>query len=182
MKKLKLIVIFFIFINSMIFPKSSNISNNKPIITLNKKIEELERKNKELEQKLLEKENNIDLITKIDQVYKNAEDMYKSSSDQFMNLVTVIAWVIGLATTIGIAVLSIIYLLFKKSDKKELEKAISELKAQETKIKEQLENQQTKTIEEAYEKAKDLFLKEKFEIKKEQEIELKKNKRTEFTS
>lgn len=176
MKKLKLIIIFFIFLNSIIFPKNYNISNDRSIITLNKKIEELERKNKELEHKLLEKENNIDLITKIDQVYKNAENIYEASSNQFMKLVTMIAWVIGIFITLGTAALSAIYFLFKKSDKKELKEAISELKAQETEIKKQLENHQTKTIEEAYEKAKDLFLKEKFEIKKEQEIELKKIK------
>ena len=177
MKNLKLMIIFFVFINSIIFSKTSTISNDKMITTLNKKIEELENKNKELEWKLeKEKGNNVDLITKIDQVYKNAEDMYNSSSDQFMKLVTIIAWLIGILITLGTAGLSIIYFLFKKSDKKELEKAILELKEQESKIKEQLENHQEKTIKEAYEKAKDLFLKEKSEIKKEQEIELEKIK------
>lgn len=177
MKNLKLMIVFFIFTNSIIFSKTSIISNDKMITTLNKKIEELENKNKELEWKLeKEKGNNIDLITKIDQVYKNAEDMYKSSSDQFMKLVTIIAWVIGIFITLGTAFLSIIYFLFKKSDKQELEKAILELKEQESKIKEQLESHQEITIKGAYEKAKDLFLKEKSEIKKEQEIELKKIK------
>ncbi|MFR8990577.1 MAG: hypothetical protein ACLVH9_05355 [Fusobacterium sp.] len=175
MKIFKLIIIFFIFINSISFSKTFIIYNDKRIITLNKKIEELENRNKELEQKL-EKENNIDLVTKIDQIYKNAEDMYKSSSEQFMKLVTIIAWIIGIFITLGTASLSIIYFLFKKSDKKELEKAILELKEQEAKIKEQLESHQRNTIKEAYEKAKDLFLKEKFEIKKEQESELNKIK------
>ena len=137
MKIFKLIIIFFIFINSISFSKTFIIYNDKRIITLNKKIEELENRNKELEQKL-EKENNIDLVTKIDQIYKNAEDMYKSSSEQFMKLVTIIAWIIGIFITLGTASLSIIYFLFKKSDKKELEKAILELKEQEAKIKEQL--------------------------------------------
>lgn len=141
MKNLKLMIIFFVFINSIIFSKTSTISNDKMITTLNKKIEELENKNKELEWKLeKEKGNNVDLITKIDQVYKNAEDMYNSSSDQFMKLVTIIAWLIGILITLGTAGLSIIYFLFKKSDKKELEKAILELKEQEIeleKIKEQ---------------------------------------------
>lgn len=177
MKNFKLMIIFFIFTNSIIFSKTSTIFNDKMITTLNKKIEELENKNKELEWKLeKEKGNNVDLITKIDQVYKSAEDMYKSSSDQFMKLVTIIAWVIGIVITLGTASLSIIYFLFKKSDKKELEKAILELKEQELKIKEQLENHQKTTIKEAYEKAKDLFLMEKSEIKKEQEIELAKIK------
>lgn len=139
MKKLKLIIIFFIFLNSIIFPKNYNISNDRSIITLNKKIEELERKNKELEHKLLEKENNIDLITKIDQVYKNAENIYEASSNQFMKLVTMIAWVIGIFITLGTAALSAIYFLFKRSDKKELKEAISELKAQETEIKKEQE-------------------------------------------